>query len=111
MLLVSVLWSEENRDGIMQICRLTTKYISLAVGGVALVFFVAAPCRITAKGDDLILRVRDDCELFNVREKGDAWKENPDDRTANLGIRMTMAAAKGLKYVNTLGTNTLLITI
>lgn len=298
MLLVSVLWSEENRDGIMQICRLTTKYISLAVGGVALVFFVAAPwlaslfatgdaavcdlatfaircmavnlvlsalidayinflqatdqtlkthvvniagrfvcvvacafvlgsvlgingvwlafpvsslllivivvviamvrkrsvrigpddilglsasfgappedtiwlninsdnpqpqmemsdisafceahgfdnrkayltaicleemvtnivihgfssddkphsidIRITAKGDDLILRVRDDCELFNVREKGDAWKENPDDRTANLGIRMTMAAAKDLKYVNTLGTNTLLITI
>lgn len=67
--------------------------------------------RIIAKNDDLILRVRDDCELFNVREKGDTWKEKPDDVTANMGIRITMASAKSLKYVNTLGTNTLLITI
>ena len=67
--------------------------------------------RIIAKDENLILRIRDDCELFNVREKGDTWKENPDDLTANLGIRLTMAAAKDLKYVNTLGTNTLLITV
>ena len=67
--------------------------------------------RIVAKNDDLILRIRDDCELFNVREKGDAWKENPDDITENMGIRMAMASAKDLKYVNTLGTNTLIITI
>lgn len=67
--------------------------------------------RIVAKDDDLILRVRDDCELFNVRKKGDAWREKPDDVTANMGIRMTMASAKDLKYVSTLGTNTLLITV
>ncbi len=67
--------------------------------------------RIVAKDDDLILRVRDDCELFNVREKGDTWKENTLDPTGNMGIRITMASAKDLKYVNTLGTNTLLITV
>lgn len=67
--------------------------------------------RIIAKNDDLILRIRDDCELFNVREKGEAWMENPEDITKNLGIRLTMASARDLKYVNTLGTNTLLITV
>ena len=67
--------------------------------------------RIVAKEDELILRVRDDCVLFNVREKGESWKEKPDNIASNIGIRMTMASAKDLKYVNTLGTNTLLITI
>lgn len=67
--------------------------------------------RIVAKGDDLILRVRDDCILFNVREKGEEWREDPKNIADNIGIRMTMAAAKDLKYVNTLGTNTLIITI
>ena len=67
--------------------------------------------RIVAKGDDLILRIRDDCELFNVREKGEAWREDPDDVSKNLGIRVAMGSAKDLKYVNTLGTNTLLITV
>ena len=66
---------------------------------------------VVAKGDDLILRIRDDCELFNVRDKGEAWKEDSEDITKNLGIRMTMASAKDLTYVNTLGTNTLLITV
>ena len=67
--------------------------------------------RIVAKGDELIVRVRDDCPLFNVREKGEEWKEHPDNITDNIGIRMTMASAKDLKYVNTLGTNTLIITV
>ena len=59
--------------------------------------------RIVAKGDELILRVRDDCELFNVKEKGATWKEKPDDIASNIGIRMTMASAKDLKYINTPG--------
>lgn len=67
--------------------------------------------RVVAKNDELILRVRDDCELFNVREKGESWKERPDDMTEDIGIRLTMASAKDLRYVNTLGTNTLLITV
>lgn len=67
--------------------------------------------RIVAKSDELILRVRDDCVLFNVREKGEMWMENPDDITKNIGIRLTMASAKDLKYMNTLGTNTLLIIV
>ena len=67
--------------------------------------------RIVARGDELILRVRDDCVLFNVREKGETWRERPDDIGKNIGIRMTMASAKDLKYVNTLGANTLLITV
>lgn len=67
--------------------------------------------RIVAKGDELIVRVRDDCPLFNVREKGEEWKEHPDNLADNIGIRMTMASAKDLKYVNTLGTNTLIITV
>ena len=67
--------------------------------------------RVVVKDDDLILRVRDDCELFNVRAKGEAWMEKPDDVTRNIGIRLTMASAKDLQYANTLGTNTLIITV
>ena len=67
--------------------------------------------RVVAKDDELILRVRDDCELFNVREKGESWKERPDNMAEDIGIRLTMASAKDLRYVNTLGTNTLLITV
>ena len=67
--------------------------------------------RIVAKDGNLILRVRDDCELFNVRKKGEAWKQDPDDVCKNFGIRMTMREAKNLQYVTTLGTNTLLITV
>ena len=67
--------------------------------------------RIVAKEDDLILRVRDDCPLFNVKEKGEKWKENPEDPTAHIGIRLTMAAAKDFKYIDTLGTNSLIITV
>ena len=63
------------------------------------------------KDDDLILRVRDDCELFNVRAKGEAWMEKPYDVTRNIGIRLTMASAKDLQYANTLGANTLIITV
>ena len=66
---------------------------------------------VVVKDGDLILRIRDDCELFNVREKGEAWKADSDDISKNIGIRMAMASAKDLKYVNTLGTNTLLITV
>ena len=43
MLVVGILIGEENREGIMQICRLTLRYIGIAVGAVALVFFVGAP--------------------------------------------------------------------
>ena len=67
--------------------------------------------RIVAKGDELIVRVRDDCPLFNVREKGEEWREHSDNIADNIGIRMTMASAKDLKYVNTLGANTLIITV
>ena len=67
--------------------------------------------RIVAKDEDLILRVRDDCPLFNVKEKGQIWKENPGDPTAHIGIRLTIAAAKDFKYINTLGTNSLIITV
>lgn len=67
--------------------------------------------KVVAKGDDIILRVRDDCELFNVREKGESWREDPDNPECNLGIRVAMIEAKDIKYVNSLGTNTLLITV
>ena len=67
--------------------------------------------KVVAKDDDIILRVRDDCELFNVREKGESWRQDPDNPECNLGIRVAMNEAKDLKYVNSLGTNTLLITV
>ena len=67
--------------------------------------------RVLIKDGQTILRMRDDCDLFNLREQADHWAFDPEHPEKNIGIRMVMHAAKDLAYTNTMKTNNLIITI
>ena len=62
--------------------------------------------RLVAKGDELIIRMRDDCKPFNMTEYYHALTESRE-REAGLSIIMNMS--RDVQYTNTLGTNTLII--
>ena len=65
--------------------------------------------RVVVANGDLILRFRDNCKLFNIREKYDSADQK--DVTSNIGIRIVMRMAKDVMYVNTLKLNTTIIKI
>jgi anti-sigma regulatory factor (Ser/Thr protein kinase) len=65
--------------------------------------------RVVVSDDELILRFRDSCRLFDIREKYDTV--NQKDITSNIGIRIVMRTAKDVMYVNTLKLNTTIIKI
>lgn len=65
--------------------------------------------RVLISDDDLILRFRDSCRLFNIRERYEAVDKK--DATKNIGIRMVMSIAKDVMYVNALNLNTTIIKI
>ena len=61
------------------------------------------------KDRKITLRLRDNAEVFDPLK----WAElsNPDDPCAHIGIRMTLRMAKDVRYVNTMKTNQVIITI
>lgn len=63
--------------------------------------------RLVKKGDDLILRIRDDCKLFDIAKKYNEIKDKKD--FANIGIKIVMGTCKNLLYVNSLNTNNIII--
>ena len=63
--------------------------------------------RVLVVNDDLILRFRDSCKLFDIRERYDSVDKK--DVTKNIGIRMVMNIAKDVMYVNVLNLNTTII--
>ena len=65
--------------------------------------------RVLIVNDDLILRFRDSCRLFDIRERYDSVDQK--DITKNIGIRMVMRVAKDVMYMNTLNLNTTIIKI
>ncbi|MBR0373222.1 MAG: ATP-binding protein [Mogibacterium sp.] len=65
--------------------------------------------RVVHKGDDVILRIRDDCVPFDPRER--QALAAGDDITKNIGIRMVFQTASDVQYQNILGLNVLTIRI
>lgn len=63
--------------------------------------------RVMIAPDEVVLRLRDDCPYFNIRERYDALAE--DDIDAGVWIRMVFALAKDVDYINIFNTNTLII--
>ena len=63
--------------------------------------------RVMIDPDEVVLRLRDDCPYFNVRERFDSLAD--DDVESNLGIRLVYALAKDVNYINIFNTNTLII--
>ena len=65
--------------------------------------------RVAHKGDDVILRIRDDCVPFDPAERKDLV--DPEDRAKNMGIRLVYRMAKDIRHQNILGLNVLTIRI
>ena len=61
--------------------------------------------RVSHKGDDIILRLRDNCIAFNPAEQVQA------DGIKNIGIRLAYGIAKEFRYQNILGLNVLMMKI
>lgn len=67
--------------------------------------------RVLVKDGSLILRLRDDCRKFDLREKVEKWAPDPKNPEKNIGIRMVMGMAKDIAYTNTMNTNNLIVTL
>ena len=65
--------------------------------------------RILKKGDDFILRLRDDCPSFNPVAKLNDMDACGD--TAHMGIRITRTIARDVSYIKIMNMNNLIITI
>ena len=65
--------------------------------------------RVIVKGEQVIIRLRDDCRPFNPKK----WKEihNPEDPMAHVGIRLIKKISTEFEYVNALKLNNLIIKI
>lgn len=65
--------------------------------------------RILCLGDEIVIRIKDDCIPFDPQERRDIL--DPEDITKNIGIRMVYSMAKSVEYQNILGLNALTIRI
>ncbi|MBQ4501374.1 MAG: ATP-binding protein, partial [Spirochaetales bacterium] len=65
--------------------------------------------RVAKKNDDLILRIKDDCVMFDPAAKKNLL--DPDDPAKNIGIRMVYGMADRIEYHNILGLNVITIKI
>ena len=66
--------------------------------------------RVVLKGDQVVMRIKDDCRPFNPRE----WNEmavSVSDPLANVGIRLVYRVAETIEYQNLLGLNVLTIIV
>ena len=67
--------------------------------------------RVLVKDGRITLRMRDDCALFDLKEKAAGWAPDPEHPEKNVGIRLVMAAASDIVYSASMNTNNLIITI
>ena len=67
----------------------------------------SADIRVVHSGDDVILRIRDNCKEFNPSDRYDANRSKPDGK--NIGISMVYSIADKVTYQNLLGLNVLTI--
>lgn len=65
--------------------------------------------RVVYKEDTLLIRIKDNCRLFNPKEVQDLF--DPEDITHNIGLRIVEGTAENMSYNNCLGINVLNITI
>lgn len=65
--------------------------------------------RLSLHPSSVILRFRDDCRRWNIKEKAAHWQEDPAHPEASLGIRMVMQACKKMEYNNSLNSNNLMV--
>lgn len=61
--------------------------------------------------NNIYIRLRDNCIKFDVVEKYNTFKYDPDHPEKYVGIRIVMKSTKSVEYVNTFGMNNLIITL
>ena len=61
--------------------------------------------RVIRKGDDLILRLRDNCAAFDPLERARMIRQ--EDPVSNIGLRIVLGISRDVCYQNLLGTNVL----
>lgn len=66
--------------------------------------------RMLVKKGELILRIRDDCKLFNLTEQYHLFSDQ-EDITRHIGIRMVVGTCRDIQYLSTLSTNNLIIRV
>ena len=66
-----------------------------------------ADIRIVTKGENLTLRIRDNCKEFDPRERAELF--DPEHPESNVGIRLAMKVAKQVDFYNNAGINTLIM--
>lgn len=65
--------------------------------------------RVSRKGEDVILRIKDDCIPFDPEER--RMMADPEDGMKNVGIRLAYSCAKEVRHRNILGLNVLTLRI
>lgn len=65
--------------------------------------------RVMLDSDEVMLRIRDDCPYFNIRERYDSLVDR--DIESGVGIRLVFGIAENVQYINIFNTNTLIIRI
>ena len=65
--------------------------------------------RIIKKEDGLILRIRDDCYIFDPVNQLSLFSD--EDMTYHIGLRMIFKASKEVKYTSILKLNNLLVRV
>lgn len=63
--------------------------------------------RVMFKNGEYILRLRDDCQLFNPLD----WFRNLENKNIESGIFKVKKLAKDIRYVNSMNTNTLIVKV
>jgi anti-sigma regulatory factor (Ser/Thr protein kinase) len=67
--------------------------------------------RILLKDGELILRIRDDCLPFNPVERYELIRQQEEDPTKNIGLRLVVNMCRDMQYLSALGINSLIIRI
>ena len=67
--------------------------------------------RVVVKDEEIILRIRDDCNPFNPLERYKMKTKNDKDPSKNIGIRMVMGMCNSVNYICTFNTNNLIMKI
>ena len=82
---------------------------SILLAGFSLDAENSVDLRMIKKGDEWILRIRDNCIAFDPKR----WMEihHPKDPASNIGIRMVYGMAKDVQHVNAMQLNNLTIRV
>lgn len=65
--------------------------------------------RVIIKDGRVVLRLRDDCAFFDLREQAKKWSFDPEHPEKNIGILLVMSASEDIVYTRTMKTNNLIV--